>query len=242
MANHIHEDLDKKGYRMMIFTSTATEAVLTLDIFKQMIAHRVDGVISFLRPDQKVATAAKNMQLPIFVLGREADDLGIDSIFTDDVQGGYLMGQYLFEQGYRNVGYLGGPKDIMCNLKRAEGLERYYQEQGHRVYLTYASWDEQTVKDNIERLLDHQVEAIFCFNDSMAYSTILYLREHHPSISIEVTGYDNIAKPLQLPISITTIGTDVAEMIAICTNQLMSKIETFDQPMFVASMSTFLVR
>lgn len=242
MANYIHEQLDDKGYRMMIFTSTSTEAILTMDIFKQMLAHRVDGVISFLRPDKRVATFANNMHLPIFVVGREADDLNIDSIFTDDVNGGYIMGEYLYQNGYHNVGYLGGPHDIICNVKRAEGLEQYYQEQGLSVTSLYATWDETSIFDNLETLIHKNTEAIFCFNDSIAYSVVLYLDKHYPNHTIEVTGYDNIGSQLQLPISITTIGTDVEQMIAICIEQLMTKIDTFEQPLFVESMPTYLVK
>jgi LacI family transcriptional regulator len=241
MANYIHEQLDDKGYRMMIFTSTSTEAILTMDTFKQMLAHRVDGVISFLRPEVSVASFANNIHLPIFVVGREADDLKIDSIFTDDVNGGYIMGEYLYQKGYRKVGYLGGPHDIMCNVKRAEGLEKFYRKNNLSIHSLYATWDDRSIFDNLEILIQEQIEAIFCFNDSIAYSVVLYLQEHYPDYTIEVTGYDNIGSQLQLPVSITTIGTDVEQMIAICIEQLMTKIDTFEQPLFIESMPTYLV-
>ncbi len=242
MANQIQKHLMEIGYEMMIFTVTSTEAILPMDVLKKMISRRVDGVISFLRPSFEVAEYANKIHLPIFILGREADDLNIDSIFTNDVQGGGLMGEYLYQKGYKHVGYLGGPKDILCNVKRAEGFQKYYDERGIEVRTTYSSWDEKSVYENLESLVNQGVDAIFCFNDNIAYSAILYLKEHYPHHKpIEVTGYDNIAGSLQLPIPIATIGTNIEKMISICIEQFMKRIDNFNLPLFVQSNETFLI-
>jgi LacI family transcriptional regulator len=242
MANHINNRLNDEGYRMMIFTSTTTEAIMTMEVYKQMISHRVDGVISFLRPNKKVANLANKMHLPIFVVGREADDLNIDSIFTDDVNGGYLMGEYFHKKGYKCVGYLGGPKEIVCNTKRAEGIQSSFQAHGLKLNVLHSGWDNDSIFDNIDKLVKDKVDAIFCFNDSIAYSTLLYIQENYPEIKdIEVTGYDNIAKQLQLPIKIVTIGTDVKHMINMCVDQLMKRMNDFDLPLYIETMETEII-
>ncbi len=243
MANHIHSHLNDKGYRMMIFTNISTGAILTMDILKQMIAHRVDGVISFLRPNQTVADFANKSHLPIFVIGREADDLNIDSIFTDDIGGGYKMGNYLFSQGYQKPGYIGGPENIKCNVKRAQGFNEFYNSKGINPILLYSTWDESSIYLNIDQLIENDVDSIFCFNDAIAYSAILYIRKKFPDkTSVKVTGYDNIASHLNLPIPLTTIGTDVEGMVSICVNQLIKKIDNFKIPLFIDAMPTFIVK
>lgn len=242
MANHINNRLNKEGYRMMIFTTTTTEAIMTIEIFNQMLAHRVDGVISFLRPNKKVASRANKMQLPIFVVGREADDLKIDSIFTDDVNGGYMMGEYLYNRGHRNVGYLGGPRGIVCNVKRAEGFKEYFDKYQSKLTITYSNWNDDSIFENIDTLIEKNVDAIFCFNDSIAYSTMMYIQDKYPEKNhIEVTGYDNIAKQLELPIKIATIGTDVKHMINMCVDQLMKKIHNFNLPLYIETMDTEII-
>lgn len=243
MANSIHRHLITIGYDMMIFTETSTEATLTIDVLRKMISRRVDGVISFLRPSKEVAEYANKIHLPLFILGREADDLNIDSIFTNDVQGGFLMGDYLYNRGYYHVGYLGGPMDIICNVKRAEGFAKYYKQKGIEVSVKYSSWDEKSIYENLDLMVEEGIDAIFCFNDNIAYSTILYLKENHPNHKpIEVGGYDNIASSLQLPIPLATIGTDIEKMITICIEQLMKRIENFNLPLFVQSNETFLIK
>lgn len=242
MADAIQKQLIDIGYYMMIFTESSTEATLTMNVLKKMISHRVEGVISFLRPTKEVAQYVQKIHLPIFIVGREADDLNIDSIFTNDVQGGSLMAEYLYNKGYKHVSYLGGPKDILCNVKRAEGFAEYYQTKGVEVITTYASWNEKSTYENVDYLVNKGVDAIFCFNDNIAYSAMLYLEERYPNHKkIEVTGYDDIAGSLMLPIPITTIGTDVKRMITICIEQLMKKIEDFSLPLFVQSNETYLV-
>lgn len=242
MANQVNGELARWNYRMMIFTTTGSEAILTMDVFRQMIGHRVDGVVSFLRPTPEVAQFSRTLHLPIIVVGREADDLGIDCVFTDDFHGGYVMGEYLYANGHRNIGYLGGPKDIMCNVKRAQGLEKFLEEKGLRPLVLYALWDDSSLLRNIDRFIEDNVDAIFCFNDSIAYSAILYIRERYSRHkATEITGYDNIASQLRLPISLASVGTDVQKMVRICVDRLMDRIRRFDVLPFVACMPTFLV-
>ena len=228
MANAIENHLHDNDYQMMIFT-VKTNAVLTMDIFKKMVSRKVDGVITFLRPEQKVADLANNMHLPILVVGREADDLNLDSIFTDDVSGGYLMGQYFYKKGYKTVGYLGGPVDIKCSLKRAEGITDYCKEYGLTIHTRYEEWADKSIIYKADELVESGVEALFCFNDSIAYTLMSHFKTNYPEKKIEVTGYDNIANQLQLPIKITTIGTNTEKIASICANRMMSKIGCFDQ-------------
>ena len=243
MADAINSHLIDKGYDMMIFTTTRSEAILTMDVFKQMVSRRVDGVITFLRPSEDVARMANKIHLPMFIVGREGDDLGIDSIYTDDIQGGRLMGEYLKTKGCANIGYLGGPKDIMCNVKRAEGIEGYCLDKNIPVRALYAEWDDASVFRNADALIASGVDAIFCFNDSIAYALKLHIAKHHPTKGdIIVTGYDNIAGQLELPIPMTTVGCDIEGMVTKCVDRLMDKIDDFDLPLYVEVVPTFLVR
>ncbi len=240
MANYLHFHLSQKGYRLMIFNSN-TDAILNMDVLKQMMSHRVDGVITFLRPDEETAKFVNKINLPVTVIGREADDLGIDSIFSDDVSGGYKMGNYLFNKGYKNIGYIGAPENIKCSIKRAQGLKDYYNEKDIEPMILFSTYDGNSIYQIIDELISSNVKAIFCFNDSIAFSTMLYIKEKYPKHKdIEVTGYDNIASHLNLPISITTIGTDVNKMVELCVNQLMNKIDNFDIPLYMEVLPTFL--
>jgi DNA-binding LacI/PurR family transcriptional regulator len=137
-----------------------------------MISRRVDGVISFLRPNQTVGVYANKMRIPIFVVGREADDLNIDSIFTDDFTGGYKMGEYLYKKGYKKVSYLGGPKDIVCNVKRAQGFTNFFKEHDMETIVTYTYRDDVSIYQKIDEFISKDIDAIFCFNDNIAYNTI----------------------------------------------------------------------
>jgi LacI family transcriptional regulator len=241
MASSIQRQLREIGYDMMIFTTTGTEALLTMETLKQMIRRRVDGVISFLRPDKPTSEYANKMHVPVFVVGREADDLNIDSIYTDDFSGGYKMAEYLYNKGCRNVGYLGGPVQILCNVKRAEGFTQFYKEKGIDTIVYYNNWDDYLIYPKIDGFIKNNIDAIFCFNDNIAYDTILYLNKKYPDHKdILVAGYDNIANNLLLPISIPTIGTDIEKMISICIEQLMKRIADFDIPLFVHCIDTFL--
>ena len=239
MANSVANHLFDNDYQMMIFT--IKDNLMTMDIFKKMISRKVDGVITFLLPESRVAELANNMQLPIFVIGRQAADLNIDSISTDDFNGGQLMGEYLVNSGYKSIAYLGGPVEILCNVERALGLNEYCLNNNVDVNIKYDDGNPNYLENIIDQFVKSNVEAIFCFNDSMAFSTILYIETNYPDKIMEVTGYDNISNHLHLPINITTIGSNIEQTSSICVERLMSKISNFAQPIFTKILDVQLI-
>lgn len=239
MANAINEHLLEHGYQMMIFTIKEIE--LKMNTLKKMVSRNIDGIITFLKPEQDVADFVNQTKIPMIVVGREADDINIDSIFTDDRMGGYLMGEYLYHKGYRKVGYLGGPLKIVCNLMRAEGIAKFYQEQNIKIDIIHTN-DANLIAKSVDKLINNGIEAIFCFNDQTAYDVQLYVNYKYQNRSIEITGYDNIASQMKLPIFNVTIGTDVEYMIKEAITQLLNKINHFDLSLYMKIVPTFLVK
>ena len=123
-------------------------------------------LLHFLKPIQEVVKLAQNNRVPIVILGREGDDIGVDSVYTDDYNGSYLMGKYLMSRHYNKVGYIGAPQDIMCSVKRYEGLAAYYKEQGQSINENYLIYIEHYMRDfhkYIDYLVREEIKAIFCF-------------------------------------------------------------------------------
>ncbi|MFA5720578.1 MAG: LacI family DNA-binding transcriptional regulator [Acholeplasmataceae bacterium] len=216
MTDLLHQVLKKDGYEMMIYTNSGDHAQLDVDNFNLMASRRLDGIITFLKPTDEVVKLANNNQVPMVILGREGDDIGVDSVYTDDYLGGYLMGKYLNDINRDRVAYIGAPQDIMCSIKRSEGLVAFYNEKGITIDDKYIIYIEHYIRDfhkHIDFLVKENIKAIFCFNDSMAYDAMSYLKRSYPDKQIEITGYDNIGHGLRIPVNLATIDSDKEGMV-----------------------------
>jgi LacI family transcriptional regulator len=236
MTELIYEELIRDGYDMMIFTSSGERAQFDTMSFNKMVSRRIDGIITFLKPTTDVVELARQNRIPLVILGREGDDIGVDSVYTDDYLGGYRIGEHLSQQGHKKIGYIGAPRDILCSLKRHEGMSDYLRKNADdktMVEAIYLEHGNLALEEPIERLLTQGVTAIFCFNDTMAYEAISILNRSGYDVprDIAIVGYDNIEGRLHIPVHLTTIDTDKKELTRRAIHMLMRRIDDFDAPM-----------
>ena len=244
MTELIHRRLKEAGFEIMIYSSTGDHAQFDVDSFNIMVSRRLDGIISFLRPTEEVVRLSKANNIPIVVCGREGDDLGIDAVYTNDVSGGYQMGRYLLGKGLKKIGYIGAPKDILCSLKRAEGLIKAYEEQQipfDPSMIRFIDHYDASFESHIDALITMQVDALFCFNDSMAFEAITYINSKNINHPIEVTGYDNISARLKIPVKLVSVDTIKDQMVNEVIFALLQRIENPNASLYTKVYDVFLV-
>ena len=233
---------------MMIFTSSGDRAQFDIDSFNKMVSRRIDGIITFLKPKQEVVNATQTNKIPLVILGREGDDIGVDSVYTNDFSGGYEIAKHLYVKGHRHIGYIGAPNDILCSLKRLEGMTHFLKEADQPVderlhrFLEHGSL---SLEPHIQTLLDFGASAIFCFNDTMAYEVISILNQKGIRVpeDVAVAGYDNIEERIHVPIALTTVDTDKRELTLRAVHMLMRRIHDFNAPMMkLVNHATLVVR
>lgn len=229
MTELINNKIKNEGYNLMIFTSSGDHARFDIESFNKMISRRIDGIITFLKPTNEVAKVAKTNNIPLLIIGRDGNDIGIDSVDTDDFFGGYLVGKHLIKKGHTKIGYVGVPKDIECSVIRYKGLTKALEEYGLDSDLSFSKFMEHGVsliRRYVDELIEKEVTAIFCFNDIMAFEVIDCLNDKGLSVpnDIAIVGYDNIQSSFKLPIKITTIACKKEEVIKDAVEILMKKI------------------
>lgn len=235
MTDYIDKFLKENGYDMMIFTSYGVENEFDIETLNKMISRRIDGIITFLRPTDEVATMVKHNKIPLVVLGREADDIGIDSVYTNDVNGGYLAAKHLIELKHEKIGYLGASKNIMCSKKRAEGMMNYLSEINKNQPTEHFHFHEdnsQNLMEPLKRLIKLGVTGIVCFNDTTAYEVISYLSELNLSVpdDIAIIGFDNIEDYMKSPVGLTSVFGSKHEMAREAVDILLERIKKPDSP------------
>lgn len=236
MTELIHEELKKDDYDIMIFTGSGDRAQFDLKSFQKMVSRRIDGIITFLKPTDEVVKAIKNNRIPLVILGREGDDIGIDSVYTNDFVGGYEIGKHLILKKHEKIGYIGAPKDILCSVKRLEGLQKALEENQNMMkseYIKFLKHGELSLVKPIDELLASGATAIFCFNDTMAYEVITILQNKGLNIPLDVAvaGYDNLEDYIHIPVSLTSIESNKKELTLKAIGALKKRMLDFDSPL-----------
>lgn len=236
MTELIYKILSEASYNIMIFTSSDERAQFNLDALQRLVSRRIDGVITFLRPTDEVAYYAKKNQIPIVTVGREADDLGIDCVFTNDVKGGQLVGDHLIERGYKNIAFIGAPSDIKCSTKRLEGLKKSCETHNIQLAEENIKFLEHRTDDvhaMVKEVVSRNVDAIFCFNDVMAYEAISTIDNLGLTVpgDIAVVGYDDIESRINIPTKLTTIHNGNEAITRQAVSSLFKRINHFDKPL-----------
>lgn len=235
MTDLVYHELQAMGYDIMIYTNSGDHAKLDIQSFQKMVARRIDGIITFLKPTEEVAKLSKLNQIPMVILGREGNDVDIDSVYTDDCEGGRAVAKHLYEKKYERIAYIGAPKDILTSLKRFEGFQNFYLEKkitipkDHIIFLEHGRME---LKQYVDSLIKKQVDAIFCFNDTMAFEVIDYVIKKGLKVpeNIAVCGYDNLEEFLHIPIMLTSVDTNKKELVRKAILILSDRLKQFDLP------------
>lgn len=222
MMHYLDESLSRNGYSFITFVEKSGEKI-GQTMVDRLLQRDVDGIISFLEPDERAAERFRRMSgMPLLIIGRHLPYDHIDYIYTDDREGGSLAARHLIERGYRDIVYMTDSIDISCAAERIDGYERVMRQNGLTPQIetmiggSYAK--------SVEGLLaEGRCDAIICFNDMMAFEVLSTLGELGRR-DVAVIGYDEIQNELKIPGRITTIGYDKAQIADVAAEVLLYKI------------------
>lgn len=232
--NHLNNELRKVGHRPMVFFENNKEGNLSLDVAREIIGFRIGGVITFVVPTKEVIDLFEEHQIPIVLLGRTGNALGIDSVASNDYRGGKLAGYKLFDLGGTNFAYVGVTHKLLINNERLLGFTKALNNNGIEIPKENIIFNDkrQSTRELMDELdvIDRKIDSIFCFNDQIAYEVIGYLNELGLSVpdDINVIGFDNLQSDIIYPIKLTTIDADKPRTALLALDILLKKIKQKD--------------
>ena len=201
-----------------------------LDLLKQCISQRVDGVITLLEPTDSTIENAKLNGIPLVLLGRQINKPSIDELYIDDEMGGQLVANYLANyHKIRKFVYIKIP-NIECSLRR----QRAFQHTLKKLDPSYECivLDKKNVKGKLLNLINDGYFGIFCFNDELVYETLKTLNQEIPNIRktypmVHIIGFDCLSTKIDGLEDVTSIDYDYDSM---CLTALKLLQERFDDP------------
>ncbi len=204
---------------------------------KLLIEHQVDGIISApLSPDNiGIYKALRLHGIPIVFVDKYLTGFPADRVVSDNVEGGRLAAQYLYELGHRKIAVCKGYAKNASSIRyRGEGFESALKEYGLKVvcdisYNKPLDYSREYSFHATKQLLDKgrpDFTAVFAFTDSLAMGCYSAFFQSGLSIpeDVSIIGYndDDFTRFFVTPL--TTVAQPKYEMGRQAADLLFEKI------------------
>lgn len=229
IAEGIEETLRKQGYHLII-SNSKEDLDKEIEQLKLLNNQITDGVI--LAPthnkfDEIQKYIPKNH--PIVLIDRVPLDSKSSGVFIDSYQGVYDSIEYLREKGYQRIGYVSANLHISTARQR---LEAYRDVQINESNLEDTIFiGEPTFESGYtlaERLVSHDLDAVFIANNEIATGIISYFREKNISIpeDIAIIVFDNFEWTRIVSPPLTVVEQPAYEMGIEAAHKILARIQT----------------
>jgi LacI family transcriptional regulator len=203
-----------------------------------LVEKRVDGIIFVAAGGS--AQHIRNLlerDMPLVVVDREIADVEVDSVLTDNLQGGYLATKHLIELGHRRIGCITGPSDLTPSAERVIGYKRALMERNLAVnenLILKGDFQYESGYQAVREFLamDEPPTAVFACNDLMAVGAISGVRENGGRVpeDLAIVGFDDIALASFTNPPLTTIAQPQYEIGVLAAQMLMERIKDKAMP------------
>ena len=209
MIDFLQTALQRRGFSVLAFS--CRYSFFTKATYLDVISHNVDGIISFLDPQDDIAAAVDAYHIPVLLFGRRAESDKIDCIYTDDVQGGRIAAKSFLDKGCKKPAFITVPDNVSCSQDRFKGFKEEFAKHG--VSEIQVCRRDDNFGEQLHTLFkENTPDCIFCFNDMLAFE-VLDAMANFGILAMPVIGYDDIQEQVHLPRRLTTIGTDKQNLV-----------------------------
>lgn len=212
----IDEAADRAGYITYV-ANTLDDPARQRQLGERALQRRVEGLIiadahSNPEPGWLEELAARGVNF-ILVTRHRGTHL---SISCDDLAGGRLAAEHLWNLGHRRVAILGGEAHSSTGNDRTDGFAGFFRERGFPIeerLILRGPFDTVTGRQQGEQLLaqPHRPSAIFAVNDFLAIGLYGAMRQYGlvPGRDIAVVGYNETPLAAQLSPPLTSISSSM---------------------------------
>ncbi|MFF3023243.1 LacI family DNA-binding transcriptional regulator [Gottfriedia sp. NPDC057948] len=230
LAYYIEDELDRKGYKLMLCNSGGRPDK-ELYYFDKLNQNKVAGVVGITYNDIEESISA---DIPIISIDRHFGKK-ITCVTSDNYTGGRIALNELVNAGAKKVAYLGIASSVYSEVilrkngfideAKAKGVEYFIHEEHDNVYN-----DDLFFENFFAKKIHQGVDGVFANTDLLAAKYIdrakrLGIRTPE---NVKVIGYDGIQDNTLFHPVLSTIRQPVEEMARMSVKLLVKKIEGED--------------
>lgn len=215
--NYLSTEIENSGQFMMIKKTTNRE-----DIIKFASMWNMDGLVLIGFCDEDYVYLRQHMRIPFVVYDGYCDGAErIYNITIDNYDGGFQVGEYLRENGHRQVLCI-SDNEVCVDKERYEGFCAGFGKEGADFMLIPMQKEKRLAYylNNLEKLRSYS--AIFAVSDYYAIEVMHFLKEQGVLVpeEISVVGFDDTPMCSQISPTLTSVRQDVALRAKIAIEKL----------------------
>ncbi|MCA9859918.1 MAG: LacI family DNA-binding transcriptional regulator [Thermomicrobiales bacterium] len=226
------------GYSVTILMETGDSADIADRIYQRFIRSRhVDGVVIVSSAvEEPILDRLIEDQFPFVLIGRHPNKV-VDFVDVDNRAAARDGVAHLLEHGYRRIGIINGPPDLIVAVDRYTGYERALQEAGYRPDPSLSVNSDFTRSGGYRAMTQMLAEnanppdAMFVTGDVMALGVLQALHDQGIRVpeDIAVMGFDGLEETLVSTPVLSTIHQPIREIGATSVGTLIELLEHPDR-------------
>lgn len=229
----------------VILCNSENSAEKQSEYIKRLIMAGVDGFIIVPVVTRNVMEGIGLYQsliqskIPFVFCNRDVEGVPAPIVKSNDFYGGYLATLHLLNHGYKDIVYLARQR-YRTSIERCQGYISAMQQSNEKIVRKrILMLDDNTPEechDSLLKLLKSEtsVDAVFCFNDSIAFEAMKAVDEMNLRVSddIGIIGYDDNESIANRKIPLTTVAYQTEEVGKMAAHVLKTRMENKEKEIF----------
>jgi LacI family transcriptional regulator len=169
------------------------------------------------------------LQIPMVILDNTFDDVDLDSITINNIQGSMQAVKYFERMGHKKIGHLRSSVGINNFFERRDGYLKAMNNRTDPRYTVSISSTSDGAYEDMKKYLSSAPEiptAYFADNDIIAISCIRALREagYHVPNDISVIGFDDVPASSLIDPPLSTMRVPKKNLGILAVERLLKRI------------------
>jgi len=230
IAKGVEDHLKKHGYSLILY-NTNEDPREEKEGLSHLRARRIDGfIIAPTKTGHQDLVLFVEDKIPLVVIDRRVEGLGVDQVYSDNLNGTVRAVRYLAGLGHQRIGFVGGLSGITSTDDRLEGYKQAIVGLGLSVNPCFVVPSDSRVMqsgyDAACRLIQQDVTAIFCVNSVTMMGVMRCLKEKGLACPehISVVGFDDPQWALAFTPSLTVVAHSPYQMGYRAVNLLLERL------------------
>lgn len=203
-------------------------------VYDEMLrTRRVDGLILVESEavDDRIALLQRD-KFPFVVIGNP-HNAGIASVDNDNVRAGEMATRHLIENGFRRIGFLGGPAGVTVSDDRLEGYCDAMGSIERPCRIWHADFGFETARQTALDILNDgdRPDALVVLDDFMAFGVVLAARECGVKVpeDLGLVSFNDSSLCRLVEGGLSSVNLGIDRIVRTAVSKLLSIVEGTDE-------------
>ncbi|HMR18218.1 MAG TPA: LacI family DNA-binding transcriptional regulator [Sphingobacterium sp.] len=233
LISGIQQQANRHNFFVLICQSKDSY-ITELNIVQTLLELRVSGIILCHSKETVQFPHFDDIlkrNIPLLLIERPSDKHKVNLVGTDHFVGGYMIGEHLIKQGYKDIAIIGGPPTLSMSNQQKEGCINAVENAGYTIpknRIKYCNFQRERVLSEAMGLLnsDNPPDAFFCVHDRAAIELLKLFGQKGIKVPEEVgvAGFGNEPMSSYIMPGLTTVAQDPFRQGELATEIILQEI------------------